>query len=206
MELSLKDASNQELRTVQLSESVFGRRVRGDILAAMVNYQLAKRRSGTASSKGRSEIRGGGKKPYRQKGTGNARQGTVSAPQYRTGGVVFGPQPRDFGFKLTKKLRRLALLTALSAKRAAEEMVLIEDFGLTDIKTKAMKGILASLGVNGSALVVIAEEDRNVQLSARNLPGVTVLREEGVNTYDLLKHEKLVLTEAALQKLEGRLS
>lgn len=206
MEFSLKDAQNNHLRTIELSEALFGREVRGDLLARMVNYQLAKRRSGTASTKGRSQVSGGGRKPYRQKGTGNARQGTIRAPQFRTGGVVFGPLPRSYAHKMDKKERRLALMTALSAKRAADEMVVVDSLGLSGIKTKAVKEILKALGAEASALIVVAEEDRTVELSARNLPGVKVLRLEGINTYDLLAHEKIILTEDAVKRLEERLT
>ncbi|MBF0434998.1 MAG: 50S ribosomal protein L4 [Magnetococcales bacterium] len=206
MEFSLKDAQNNHLRTIELSEALFGREVRGDLLARMVNYQLAKRRSGTASTKGRSQVSGGGRKPYRQKGTGNARQGTIRAPQFRTGGIVFGPLPRSYAHKMDKKERRLALMTALSAKRAADEIVIVDRLGLDTIKTKAIKAMLQALGADTSALIVVAEEDRTVELSARNLPGVKVLRLEGINTYDLLAHEKIILTEDAVKKLEERLS
>ncbi|MBF0139669.1 MAG: 50S ribosomal protein L4 [Magnetococcales bacterium] len=206
MEFSLKDAQNNHLRTIELSEALFGREVRGDLLARMVNYQLAKRRSGTASTKGRSQVSGGGRKPYRQKGTGNARQGTIRAPQFRTGGIVFGPLPRSYAHKMDKKERRLALMTALSAKRAADEIVIVDRLGLDAIKTKAIKAMLQVLGADTSALIVVAEEDRTLELSARNLPGVKVLRLEGINTYDLLAHEKIILTEDAVKKLEERLS
>ncbi len=203
----VKDTGNQELRTVTLNGAVFGRRVRSDLLARVVNYQLAKRRSGTASTKGRSDVRGGGRKPFRQKGTGNARQGTTRAVQFRTGGVVFGPLPRSYAGKLPKQERKLALQTALSAKREAGEMILIDDFGLgEEIKTKRMRTVLEALHASGSAMIVIPEADRAVSLSARNLPGVSVVRVEGVNVYDLLAHQKLILTEAALNKLQERLA
>lgn len=206
MEFSLKDVQNNHLRTIELSEAVFAREVRGDILARMVNYQLAKRRSGTASTKGRSEVRGGGKKPYRQKGTGNARQGTIRAPQFRTGGIVFGPLPRSYAHKMVKKERRLALMTALSAKQSAGEMIVIDRLVMDEVKTKAMKAILGALSATDSALIVVAEADRNVELSARNLPGVKVLRLEGINAYDLLTYEKMIITEDAVKRLEERLA
>lgn len=205
IELPVKDTSNQELRTVQLNETVFGRPMRKDLLSAAVTYQLAKRRSGTASSKGRAEIRGGGKKPYRQKGTGNARQGTTRAPQFRTGGIVFGPKPRSFAVKMPRKMRRLALQTALSAKVDAGEIIVVDAFGLDQIKTKRMGEILTTLTAGRSTLVVLAEEDRNVALSARNIPRVTTQLAVGVNVYDLLLHEKVILTEAALKSLEEKL-
>ncbi|OSM02450.1 50S ribosomal protein L4 [Magnetofaba australis] len=202
----VKDIANQELRSAELSETVFGRELRTDLLGLAVTYQLAKRRSGAANSKGRSEIKGGGKKPYRQKGTGNARQGTTRAPQFRTGGIVFGPKPRDFAVSMNKKMRRLALQVALSAKCNAKEMVLLDALTLDAPKTKTMRGVLDTIEAGKSALVVIAESDRNVELAARNLPGVTVLPCEGVNVYDLLRHDNLVITEAAVKKLEERLS
>ena len=205
IELPVKDVNNQELHTVQLSETVFGRPMRKDLLSAAVTYQLAKRRAGSASTKGRAEVRGGGKKPYRQKGTGNARQGTIRAPQFRTGGIVFGPKPRSFAIKMPRKMRRLALLTALSAKVEAGEMVVVDGFGLDAVKTKRMRQILDGLSVGRSTLVVLAEEDRNVSLSARNLPRVTTQLAVGVNVYDLLLHEKVLLTEAALKSLEEKL-
>lgn len=198
------DAANQMSHTVTLSSHVFGCKVRGDLLNRVVHYQLAKRRSGTASTKRRSEVRGGGHKPYRQKGTGNARQGTIRAPQYRTGGVVFGPHPRDFSVKMTKKERALGLRTALSAKREAGEMIILKDFGLTEVKTQTFLKILTQLNAARSVLVLLPDSDTNIELSARNLPNVNVLRVEGVNVYDLLVHEKLIVTEAALAKLEAR--
>lgn len=205
IEFPVIDAANQKSHTVNLSEHAFGCKVRGDLLTRVVHYQLAKRRSGSASTRRRGEVQGGGHKPYRQKGTGNARQGTTRAPQFRTGGVVFGPHPRDYAVKMTKKERALGLRTALSAKREAGELIVLKEFGLTGIKTQAMLKILTSLNAARSAMVVLPESDANVELSARNLPGISVLRVEGVNVYDLLLHEKLILTEAALGKLEARL-
>ncbi|MBF0438369.1 MAG: 50S ribosomal protein L4 [Magnetococcales bacterium] len=206
IEVPVLDATNQTSHMVTLSNYAFGCKVRGDLLTRVVHYQLAKRRLGTASTKRRSEVRGGGHKPYRQKGTGNARQGTIRAPQYRTGGVVFGPHPKDYSVKMTKKERALGLRTALSAKREAGELIILKEFGLTEIKTKAMLNVLTQLNAARSVLVVLAESDSVVEISARNLPGVTVMRVEGVNVYDLLVHEKFILTESALEKLEARLA
>ncbi|MBF0424702.1 MAG: 50S ribosomal protein L4 [Magnetococcales bacterium] len=206
IEHPLKDANNQELRQVSLPDETFGRPVRADLLARAVQYQLAKRRAGCASTKTRSDVRGGGKKPYRQKGTGNARQGTIRAPQWRTGGVVFGPHPHSHATKLPKQVRRLALQTALSAKREDGDLILIDKLELTEIRTKSMRAVLGNLGAERSALIVIPVEDHNLQLSARNLPGISVIRVEGVNVYDLLRHEKVIITEAALGKLEERLA
>ncbi|MBF0271397.1 MAG: 50S ribosomal protein L4 [Magnetococcales bacterium] len=206
IEYPVIDAANQTSHTVNLSAHAFGAEVRGDLLTRVVHYQLAKRRLGTASTKRRGEVSGGGHKPYRQKGTGNARQGTIRAPQYRTGGVVFGPHPRDFSVKMTKKERALGLRIALSAKREAEELIVLKDFGLTQIKTKNLLEILTRLNAAKSVLIVLPEADAQVELSARNLPGVDVIRVEGVNVYDLLVHEKVLMTEAALIKLESRVA
>nr|CRH06679.1 50S ribosomal protein L4 [Candidatus Magnetococcus massalia] len=206
IQVPVKDANNQEVRSAELSESVFGREIRADILGMAVNYQLAKRRQGTASVLGRSDVKGGGKKPYRQKGTGNARQGTIRAPQFRTGGVVFGPHTRDYGHKVNKKVRRLALKTALSAKAAAEEIVIVDQLKMDEIKTKAMANTLEALGALNSAMVVTNSHEENVALSARNLPRVMVTDIDGVNVYDLLRHEKLVITEEAVKSLEEKLA
>ena len=206
IEFGVVNSDNQALRQVVLREEVFGREVRGDLLAWVVDYQLARRRSGSAFTKGRAEVVGGGKKPYRQKGTGNARQGTVRAPQFRTGGIVFGPRPRSYAGKVPKKVRRFALQIALSAKREAGELVVLDFFSLDKVRTKDMGFILSTLGVERSALIILAEDDAKVVLSARNLPGLDVVRVEGVNVYDLLAHEKVVMTEAALDKLQERLA
>ena len=206
IEIPVVDAGNQELRRVPLQEAIFGREIRADLLARTVNYQLAGRRGGNACTKRRSEVSGGGKKPYRQKGTGNARQGTTRAPQFRTGGIVFGPIPHSYAHKLPKKVRRLALQVALSAKWEAGELIVLEGFHLSEVKTSAARAILAALGVERSALVVLPEADSTVELSVRNLPGIDVMRVEGVNVYDLLAHEKVVLTEAALNRLQERLA
>lgn len=206
IEIPVKDMANKALRSIPLKEDIFGLAMRPDLLHAAVNYQLAKRRSGTAKTKRRAEVHGGGRKPFRQKGTGNARQGTIRAPHYRGGGIVFGPQPRDYEMKLTKKVRRLALKTALSAKHGEGELIVLDELKLAQIKTKTMLQILTSLDAERSALIVLAESDRNVELSARNLPNVAVIRSEGVNVYDLLNHHKVIITEPALKMLEERLA
>ncbi|MBF0095871.1 MAG: 50S ribosomal protein L4 [Magnetococcales bacterium] len=206
IEIPVVDAGNQELRRIEVQKTVFGQEIRTDIVARMVNYQLAGRRGGNACTKRRSEVSGGGKKPYRQKGTGNARQGTARAPQFRTGGVVFGPLPHSYAQKLPKKVRRLALQVALTAKLQAGELVVVESLGLTEIKTKAARSVMENLGVSRSGLVVLSGSDATVELSIRNLPGIDVMRVEGVNVYDLLAHEKVVMTEEALNRLQERLA
>ncbi len=205
IEYPIMDASNQKVKSVELNEAIFGREVRGDLLVMAVNYQRAKSQQGSASTLGRAQVRGGGRKPYRQKGTGNARQGTISAVHYRGGGIVFGPTPRDFAIKMPKKVRKLALQTALSAKREEGDWSVVGGFGLSQIKTKAMRKALENIGANESAMIVIPEADMLVERSSRNLPRISVIRAEGVNVYDILTHDKLVITEAALGKLEERL-
>ncbi|MGN7611632.1 50S ribosomal protein L4 [Magnetococcales bacterium HHB-1] len=204
MEVEVRNAGNETVGSVQLKEAVFGRRVRPDILAQAVRYQMAKRRSGTASTKTRSDVAGGNRKPYRQKGTGNARQGTIRAPQFRGGGVVFGPHPRDFSIKMPKKLRRLALLNALSSKAQEGALVVVRNFGLDRIKTKDMVARLKNLEVKGSALILTTKSDATLLLSVRNIPGVDVLHTDGLNVYDILWHETLIVTEAALKHLEEK--
>jgi large subunit ribosomal protein L4 len=206
IDYSIKDMANQELRRIELSDVVFGREIRKDLLSRIVSYQLAARRAGVANTKGRAEVRGGGHKPYRQKGTGNARQGTVSAPQFRSGGVVFGPHPRDFSVKMLKKERRLALQTALSLKADSSELIVLESLTLEAVSTKAMAKVLSDLGIEKKAVIVLDQADEKVTLSARNIPGITVCQVEGVNAYDLLAHENLIVTESALKKIEERLA
>ncbi|ABK43367.1 LSU ribosomal protein L4P [Magnetococcus marinus MC-1] len=206
IQVPVKDANNQEVRSTELNESVFGREIRADLLGMAVNYQLAKRRLGTATVLGRSDVRGGGKKPYRQKGTGNARQGTIRAPQFRTGGIVFGPQQRDYSHKLNKKVRKLALQTALSVKASSEEMVVVDKLELASIKTKEMKALLSTLGAARSTFLVVKELSNEIVLSARNIPNVMVADVDGVNVYDLLRYEKLVITEEAVRSLEEKLA
>jgi large subunit ribosomal protein L4 len=204
IDYSVKDVANQELRRVELSDAVFGREIRKDLLSRIVSYQLASRRRAIAATKGRAEIRGGGHKPYRQKGTGNARQGTVSAPQFRSGGVVFGPHPRDFSIKMLKKERRLALKTALSLKVDSAEMIVLENLTMDSISTKNMAKILGDLGIAKSAMIVLDQADDKVSLSARNIPRIKVCLVDGVNAYDLLAHENLIVTESSLKKIEEK--
>lgn len=196
---------NKAAGEIDLADTVFGAPLRKDILARMVNYQLAKRRAGTADSKERSEIRGTTAKPFRQKGTGRARQGSRKAPQLRGGGVVFGPHPRDFGHKLTKKVRRMAMRTALSAKQADGKLVIIKDAALESPKTKALTEILANLGWSNALIVAGTEVDANFARAAANIPNLDVLPTQGANVYDILRRDHLVLTTDAVEALEARL-
>jgi large subunit ribosomal protein L4 len=196
---------NKKVGTVNLDEAVFGVSVRADLMSRYVNWQLAKRRSGNHKVKDRSEVRGTTAKPFNQKGTGNARQGSKRAPQLRGGGVVFGPHVRDHGFSLQKKVRKLALKSALSSKQAEGKLVVINDAKLKSSKTADFKKNLIKLGW-GQALVIDGTDlDDNFQLAARNIAEVDVLPSHGANVYDILRRDTLVLTKVAVEKLVERL-
>ncbi len=188
----------------QLPDSIFGVPIRPHLLHQTVIMQLNNRRSGTASTKTRGLVRGSGRKPWRQKGTGRARVGSIRSPLWTGGGITFGPQPRDYSYRLPKKARREALLSALSLRRKDEKIIVIDKLELAETKTKLMLEVLKNLGVE-SALIVIHESDEKVERSARNLGTVKVLRAEGLNVYDILRYEHLVLTEQALGVIEERL-
>jgi large subunit ribosomal protein L4 len=205
MKLAITDLDNKEVGSIDLAEEVFGLPVRRDILARMVNWQLAKRRAGTHKTKGISEIQGTTKKPWRQKGTCRARQGSLRSPQFRGGAVIFGPVVRSHEFSLQKKVRRLALKTALSAKQAEGKLVVLEAAKLADAKTKALVERLGKLGW-GSVLIIDGPTvDANFARAARNIPGIDLLPQQGANVYDILRRDTLVLTRDAVQHLEARL-
>ncbi len=204
MKLTVRNLDNQEVGDIELSEAVFGLPVRRDILARVVNWQLSKRRAGTHKTKGVSDISGTTKKPYRQKGTGRARQGSLRSPQFRGGAVIFGPVVRSHEFGLQKKVRRLGLKTALSAKQAEGKLVVVDEARLDDAKTKALRSRFEALGW-GSVLIIDGAVNESFARAARNLPKVDVLPEQGANVYDILRRDTLVLTRAAVQQLEARL-
>jgi large subunit ribosomal protein L4 len=204
MKLTVRNLDNQEVGDIELSEAVFGLPVRRDILARVVNWQLSKRRAGTHKTKGVSDISGTTKKPYRQKGTGRARQGSLRSPQFRGGAVIFGPVVRSHEFDLQKKVRRLGLKTALSAKQAEGKLVVLEEARLDDAKTKALRARFDALGW-ASVLIIDGAVNESFARAARNLPKVDVLPEQGANVYDILRRDTLVLTRAAVQQLEARL-
>jgi len=204
MKLIVRNLDNQEVGDIELSEAVFGLPVRRDILARVVNWQLSKRRAGTHKTKGVSDISGTTKKPYRQKGTGRARQGSLRSPQFRGGAVIFGPVVRSHEFGLQKKVRRLGLKTALSAKQAEGKLVVVDEARLDDAKTKALRSRFEALGW-GSVLIIDGAVNESFARAARNLPKVDVLPEQGANVYDILRRDTLVLTRAAVQQLEARL-
>jgi len=200
----VRTLDNREVGDIELAEEVFGLPVRRDILARVVNWQLAKRRAGTHKTKGISDISGTTKKPYKQKGTGRARQGSLRSPQFRGGAVIFGPVVRSHEFGLQKKVRRLGLKTALSAKQAEGKLIVIDAARLDDAKTKALRARFDALGWE-SVLIIDGAVDDGFARAARNLPKVDVLPEKGANVYDILRRDTLVLTRDAVQQLEARL-
>lgn len=190
--------------TPALKEEVFGVKTRPQLLHQAVMMQMSNRRAGTAATKTRGLVRGGGKKPWRQKGTGRARAGSSRSPLWVGGGTIFGPQPRDYSYRMPRSARREALRSALSLKHQEGKIIVLKDIELPQAKTKLMLKVLEGLKVN-NALVVIPGADEKVELSARNLPTVKVLRADGINVYDLLRYDHLILTEEALKILQQRL-
>jgi len=188
-----------------LSDSIFGVPVKSHVLHEVVVYQLAKRRAGTAKTKGRSDVSGGGKKPWRQKGSGRARAGTSRSPLWRGGGIIHGPQPRDYDMRIPKKVRRLALKMALSQKVIDQEFKVIDQFKLEKIRTKDFVELLDRFEL-GKTLVVLPEPDEIIEKSARNIPNVKVLRSEGLNVYDLLNHRAVILSRECVSRIEEALA
>jgi large subunit ribosomal protein L4 len=201
--------SGKVVGTTELDDGVFGVKVNESAMHMAVVQYLANQRQGTQSALTRAEVRGGGRKPRPQKGTGRSRQGSTRNPQWTGGGVAFAPKPRDYSFKVNRKLKRLALKSALTTKVAGGKILVLDELKMDDVKTKAMKGVLESLSLIGSAeaavnnkvLVVTDEADQNVYLSARNLPGVKVAGVNTLNTYDVLKYDRFVVTDAAAKKI-----
>ncbi|HUC66100.1 MAG TPA: 50S ribosomal protein L4 [Stellaceae bacterium] len=205
MKLPVTDLDNKSVGDIELAEDIFGVPVRKDILARMVQWQLAKRRAGTHKTKGISEVQGTTKKPWRQKGTGRARQGSLRSPQFRGGAVIFGPVVRSHELGLQKKVRRLALKTALSAKQAEGKLVVIDSAALAEPKTAPLAKRFEKLGWNSVLIIGGPVLDENFARAARNLPEVDVLPQQGANVYDILRRDTLVLTRDAVQHLEARL-
>ncbi|PLX85904.1 MAG: 50S ribosomal protein L4 [Desulfuromonas sp.] len=202
--VAIYNIDKKQVGEKELADAVFNTDVKPHLLHDMVRYQLAARRQGTAACKTRSQVAGGGKKPYRQKGTGNARQGTVRAPHFVGGGVAFGPQQRSYKFKLNSKVKKSALCSALSSRFQGEKLTVLDAIGMEKISTRDFSSVIKRFELEG-ALVVIDKPDTVVELSARNLKNVKVLRADGVNVYDVLKYPNLVLTEAAVAVIEGAL-
>lgn len=202
-EIEIKDISNNVVDKIQLNEDIFNIRSQKAVLhEAIVNY-LANQRQGTHATKTRGLVSGGGKKPWRQKHTGRARAGSIRSPLWRGGGIVFGPQPRDYSYDLPKKVKRLAFLTAFNEKLKANEIIVVDNLVIDKPKTKEMIMIFKNLGLNDkSVLIVLPEKNENVILSARNIPRVSVTRVDDLNTYNILKYNFLLLTKDAIKKLE----
>ncbi len=198
------DKSKATVGELELSPEVFEVLVSPEILNLVVRQKRAAMRAGTHSTKTRSVISGSGKKPWRQKGTGRARAGSSRSPLWRHGAVVFGPQPRDYSFKVNKKVRKLAMKMALSSRLAEDKLLVVDDLTLPEIKTKQFVEVMSTLGLK-KVLIVVDKEDNNLTLSARNIPGVKVLSQERLNVYDLLLHPQLVMDKGAAQSVQERL-
>ena len=199
---NLYDRTGKRVGSVELSDELFAAPVNAAVLHQVVTAQLAGRRTGTADTKTRGQVRGGGRKPYRQKGTGRARQGSLSAPHYRGGGVVFGPHPRSYEQRLPRKMKRLALRGALTAKFGDQAVKVIDTFGLDAIKTKDLAGVLRALDASGRVLVVSPSRDEKLVLSARNLPTVEIILADSLNVVDLLKADMVLIEEPSLARMQ----
>jgi len=199
---NIYDRTGKTIGSLELSDVLFAAPVNAAVLHQVVTAQLAGRRTGTADTKTRGEVRGGGKKPYRQKGTGRARQGSTNAPHYRGGGTVFGPHPRSYEQRLPRKMKRLALRGALTAKFGDEAIKVIDTFGLEQIRTKDLAGVLSALEATGRVLVVSPGRDQTLELSARNLPTVEVILADSLNVVDLLKADVILIEQPSLARMQ----
>jgi large subunit ribosomal protein L4 len=203
--LDVYDIDNKKVSQIELSDAVFGAEANLDALYETVRMQTVSRRLGTASTKERSDISGGGKKPWRQKGTGRARAGTSRSPLWRGGGTVFGPHPRTYGIRVSKKVRKLALISALSLKVQEQRIIVLRDFPLTEIKTKSFKAVFDRFELR-KALFILDRSNPILEKSSQNIQGVKLIRAEGINVYDLLNHEHVVLLEPSVKMIEGALT
>ncbi len=199
--VAMVDMNNKKVKDVELP-ALFGAEVRSHVLHTAVVNQLANRRAGTAATKNKALVSGGGKKPWRQKGTGRARAGSSRSPLWRHGGTIFGPMPRDYSYSIPKKEKRVALVSALAAKVQENKLIILDKISLPEPKTKQMAGLLETLGVTESALVLLVAENKNVALAARNIPYVKVLRMANINVYDLLKYQYLITTQDAITAMQ----
>lgn len=200
--VALYNVSGEQIGDVQLNDNVFGVEVNRHVLYESVKNQLANKRQGTQSVKTRSDVRGGGRKPWRQKGTGRARQGSIRSPQWVGGGVVFAPKPRDYSYSIPKKARRLAMKSALSSKVEENEMFILDELKLEQPKTKDIVNILKNLDASKKALIVIDEKDENIIKSVRNISGVDTTLVNTLNVYDILNHDTFIITKNAVTKVE----
>lgn len=201
--IEVLNIKGEKVSETELPDSIFNVAVKKGILYDVVKMQLACRRSGTASTKRRSDVTGSTRKLFRQKGTGRARRGNIKSPLLRGGGVVFGPHPRSYAYKLPKKVRRLALKMALSSKFQDNQLLVLDNFDLTEIKTKECINVMKILKKE-NALIVTGDLNQNLELSSRNIPHIKVLRSDGLNVYDILKYESLILLESSVKTIEGR--
>lgn len=199
--VSVLNMEGAQVGTIELNDAIFGVEVNEHLVHMAVVQQLANNRQGTQSTKTRAEVRGGGRKPWRQKGTGHARQGSIRAPQWTGGGVVFAPKPRDYSFKLNKKEKRIALKSALTSRVNENKFIVLDDLKLDEIKTKKFQAVLDNLKVN-KALVIMNEKDENVILSARNIPTIKTALTNTINVYDILKYDTVVVTKDAIATIE----
>ena len=199
--VGLFNKEGKQVGDIELNEAVFGAEVNESAVHQVVVAQLANKRQGTQSAKTRAEVRGGGIKPWRQKGTGRARQGSIRAPQWIKGGIVFAPKPRDYRMSIPKSMRKVAMVSALSSKVAENELVVLDELNFDSIKTKQMVSVLKALELN-KTLIITAESNENVFKSARNIQGVCVMPVNNINVYDLLKYNKVVMTKDAVSKIE----
>ncbi len=202
MQVSIRNMEGSEVGSIDLSDTIFAAEVNTIVMHQALVRQLANRRQGTHKTKTRSEVRGGGAKPWRQKGTGRARQGTIRAPQWRGGGTVFGPQPRSYRKRMPRKMRRVALRSALSIKASEEQIIVLDELAMDAPRTRDIVAMLNALDVDRSALVLLSESNSNIELSARNLPNVKTLRAGYINVRDLLGYETIVVPQQTLSLLE----
>ena len=202
--IDIKNASGKKAGTAELAPSVFGIEPNVHVMHQVVRSQRAAWRQGTSNTLTRGKVSGGGKKPWRQKGTGRARAGSNRSPVWRGGAILFGPQPRKYDFKVNKKIRKLALRMALSSRLAGDNLLVVKGFDLPEAKTKVFAKIAGNLGLS-KALIIAPEESRNLVLSSRNLPGITLTTPDQLSVYEILKHKQLVLLEGAVEPVETRL-
>lgn len=199
--ISVLNMEGKEVGTLELNDAIFGVEVKNHLMHRAVVLQLANNRQGTQSAKTRAEVRGGGRKPWRQKGTGHARQGSIRSPQWKGGGVVFAPKPRDYSFKMNRKEKQAAICSALTSKLNENKLIVLDELKLDEIKTKTMKKVLSDIKAD-KALIVLGEKQDNVYFSARNLESVDTTLTNSINVYDILRHNTLVMTKDAVSKIE----
>lgn len=200
--VSVFDIKGKEVGNIELNDEIFGAKVNEHLMYLAVKVQLANKRQGTQSAKTRAEVSGGGRKPWRQKGTGHARQGSIRAPQWTGGGVVFAPKPRDYSLKMNKKEKRAALKSALTSTVLDKKFIIIDELSLKEIKTKEMQKVFDALKVKKALLVLGNDDNKNVMLSARNIEGIKTTKADVLNVYDILKYNTVVTTKAAVQRIE----